>query len=121
MSSDLRHHLGRAGEDAAAAHMERLGYDVLARNHRTRYGELDLVCFDGDVLVFIEVKTRRGAGAPWDALGPRKQERVRRMAASYLAQAPGRPLARSLRFDAVGVLFDTRGRLVRLDHIEGAF
>jgi putative endonuclease len=121
MSSDLRQHLGRLGEQAAAAHMERLGYAVVTRNHRTRFGELDLVCIGHGTLVFAEVKTRRLGGAPWDALGPRKQSRVRRMAAAYLAEAPERPLAQDLRFDAIGVVFDAHGRLVGLDHIEGAF
>jgi putative endonuclease len=121
MSTDLRHHLGRVGEDAAAAHMARLGYTVVARNHRTRYGELDLVCFGRGALVFVEVKTRRGSGLPWDALGPGKQSRVRRMAASYLCEVIDRPMADELRFDAIGVVFDARGRMVRLDHIEGAF
>ena len=121
MSTDLRHHLGRVGEDAAAAHMERLGHTIVARNHRTRFGELDLVCFLDDVLVFIEVKTRRGRGRPWDALGPAKQSRVRRMAASYLVEATDRPHAQNLRFDAIGIVFDARGRLVSLEHIEAAF
>ena len=121
MSSDLRHHLGRAGEDAAAAHMERLGYAIVARNHRTRFGELDLVCLGHGALVFVEVKTRRGRGSPWDALGAGKQGRVRRMAISYLAETTDRPAAPSLRFDAIGVVFDARGHMVRLDHIEAAF
>src|SRR3954453_8257028 len=121
MTTHLRHHLGRLGEDAAAAHMERLGYAIVARNHRTRFGELDLVCFGDGTIVFVEVKTRRGRGSPWDALGAEKQGRVRRMAASYLAEATGRPLADELRFDAIGVVFDARGRMVRLDHIEAAF
>jgi putative endonuclease len=121
MSSDLRHHLGRVGEDAAAAHMERLGYAIVARNHRTRFGELDLVCFGQDTIVFVEVKTRRGRGSPWDALGREKQGRVRRMATSYLAETAARPAAGRLRFDAIGVVFDARGRLVSLEHLEGAF
>jgi len=121
MSTDLRHHLGRIGEDAAAAHMERRGYAIVARNHRTRFGELDLVCFGQDTLVFVEVKTRRGRGSPWDALGPPKQARVRRMAASFLAEEQDRPLAQELRFDAIGIVFDARGRLVSLEHLEAAF
>ena len=121
MSSDLRHHLGRVGEDAAAAHMQRLGYAIVARNHRTRFGELDLVCFGAGTLVFVEVKTRRGRGSPWDALGREKQGRVRRMATSYLADSTERPAADRLRFDAIGVVFDARGRMVRLDHVEDAF
>jgi putative endonuclease len=121
MSSDLRHHLGRAGEDAAAVHMKRLGYAIVARNHRTRFGELDLICFGHEALVFVEVKARRGRGSPWDALGAGKQGRVRRMATSYLAETADRPAAPSLRFDAIGVVFDARGQMVRLDHIENAF
>jgi putative endonuclease len=121
MSTDLRHHLGRIGENAAAAHMERLGYAIVARNHRTRFGELDLICFGEGALVFVEVKTRRGRGSPWDALSPPKQARVRRMAASYLVECTDRPLADELRFDAIGIVFDARGRMVSLEHIQAAF
>jgi putative endonuclease len=123
MSNDPRHRLGRAGEDAAAAHLERLGLDVLARNHRTRFGELDVIAWDGETLVFCEVKTGR-AGArtsPWDNLSPPKRDQVRRMAAAWLAETADRPRAAELRFDAIGVTFDARGRLVALDHLEGAF
>src|SRR3954468_5658275 len=107
MSSDLRQHLGRHGEALAAEHFERLGYRVLARNYRTRFGELDLVLTDGTVLVFCEVKTRRlGSGAPWDALGEAKQAQVRRMARAWLAEVKDRPRCSELRFDAIGVTID---------------
>ena len=66
MSDDLRHSLGRLGEELAAAHLERLGYRVIARNYRTRFGELDLVATDDGVLVFCEVKARRGSGLARD-------------------------------------------------------
>ena len=121
---DLRHHLGRAGEDAAAAHMQRLGYSVVARNHRTRFGELDLVVFDGTTLVFVEVKTRRASASgrgPWEALHERKCRQVRRMAAAFLLEATDRPHSPDLRFDAIGVVIDAYGKLVRLDHLEAAF
>ena len=120
---DLRQRVGRAGEDAAAAHFERLGYEVIARNHRTRFGELDLIAFDGETIVFCEVKTRRaGARVSWsDALDARKREQVRRMAAAWLAETPSRPYGKDLRFDAIGVQFDARCALVRLDHLEGVF
>jgi putative endonuclease len=121
MSTDPRHRLGRRGEELAAAHLERLGYDVVARNHRTRYGEIDLVVADADTLVIVEVKTRRGAGNPWDALGEAKRRQVRQMARAWLSDTPDRPRSVELRFDAIGVVIDTRGRLVRLDHHEGAF
>ena len=124
MSPDPRQRLGRAGEDLALAHLERLGYDLVARNHRTRWGEIDLVVHDGTTLVFVEVKTRRTTGSgrgPWEALHARKQAQVRRMAAAYLAEVDERPRASELRFDAVGVVIDPQGRLVRLDHLEAAF
>jgi putative endonuclease len=121
MSTDPRHHLGRLGERLAAEHLERLGYDVVARNHRTRYGEIDVIACDGATLVFCEVKTRRGRGEPWEALHPAKRAQVRRMARAYLSETPGRPRASMLRFDAIGVVIDARGRLARLDHLEGAF
>src|SRR3954469_12502612 len=99
MSTDPRHHLGRLGERLAAHHLERLGYEVVARNHRTRHGELDLVAVDRDALVFVEVKTRRGSGVPWDALGTPKQRQVRRMALAYLNEVEDRPRRRRVRFD----------------------
>ena len=121
VSPDLRHRLGRQGERLAAEHLERLGYEVLARNHRTRFGELDLVAFDGQTLVFCEVKTRRAGGAPFDALGEAKQGQVRRMAGAWLVEVTDRPRSPDLRFDAIGVTIDAHGALVALDHVENAF
>jgi putative endonuclease len=121
VSTDPRQHLGRLGERLAAEHLERLGYAIVARNHRTRYGEIDLIACDGRTLVFCEVKTRRGRGQPWDALHPAKQAQVRRMARAYLSDATDRPRVSLLRFDAVGIVIDARGRLTRLEHLEDAF
>jgi putative endonuclease len=121
---DLRHRLGRIGEDLALAHFERLGYKMVARNHRTRFGELDLVIYDGTTLVFAEVKTRRANRAgrgPWEALHERRRKQVRRMAAAFLIEPGDRPRSAELRFDAVGVIIDGQGQLVRLDHLEAAF
>ena len=120
---DPRRQLGRHGEQLAAQHMERLGFSIVARNYRTRHGELDLVAFDGRALVFAEVKTRRasGAGSPWDNLHLRKRAQVRRMAAAYLNQVPDRPRGQTLRFDAIGITIDAQGGLVALEHLEGAF
>jgi len=123
VSDDLRHRLGRAGEDIAAAHLARLGYDVIARNHRTRFGELDVVAFDGKTLVFCEVKTRRAgpSASPWEAISRGKRKQVRTMAAAWLAETADRPYSDELRFDAIGVVFDAHGEFVALDHVEGAF
>lgn len=121
--SDPRHALGRQGEQLALEHLQRLGCELVARNHRTRFGEIDLVVRDERALVFVEVKTRRAsrAGAVWDALGPRKRRQVRDMARAYLHETGARPWADVVRFDAIGVVIDGRGALVRLEHVEDAF
>ena len=77
----------------------------------------------GTTLVFVEVKTRRSRrrSAPWDSLDGRKRRQVRRLATAFLSEAPQRPSPRDLRFDAIGILLDCQGQLLRLDHIEAAF
>lgn len=124
MASDPRHALGATGERLAAEHLVRLGYEIVERNYRTRWGELDIVARDGATLAFCEVKTRRSggsAGGPFDAVGRGKRARVRRMAASWLTERRDRPYAGSIRFDAIGVIIDGSGQLVSLEHLEGAF
>ena len=125
---DPRRRLGELGEDEAARHLARLGHDLLDRNFRTRYGELDLVTRVPECLVFCEVKTRiaggrTGPSTGLDAIGPAKQRRLRLMAREWLRlRAAGHGiLPQGMRFDAVGVLFDARGRLLALDHVEDAF
>src|SRR4051794_22254915 len=119
MPTDARKTLGRLGEQLAAEHLERLGWRILARNHHTRFGELDLVAADGDTVVFCEVKTCRAGGRdPWDNLHELKRSQVRRMGSIWLKEVRPRPYYAALRFDAVGVLVDHDDRLVRLDHLE---
>jgi len=122
VSDDLRHRLGRAGERLAAEHLERRGFAILARNHRTRWGEIDLIAADERRIVFCEVKTRRaGLAGPFDGLREAQCRRLRRMAAAWLQERTDRPRTPELRFDAIGVTIDARGRLVALEHLENAF
>ena len=120
MTPDLRHRLGRIGEDLALGHRERRGYARVARSRRTRFGEIDLVVHDGTALVFCEVKTRRGTrfGAPAEAIGPGKVRRLRVLAARWLAQSSIRP--REVRFDVVAVVQDGRGPFT-VQHTRAAF
>lgn len=110
---------GRWGEDLAARHYRRLGYDVLDRNWRLhcddRRGELDIVARRDDTLVFCEVKTRRrpGYGGAVAAVDRRKQVRVRRLAAAWLAEHDVR--GAHVRFDVAAI------EGVRLTVYEGAF
>jgi putative endonuclease len=123
MATDSRKSLGRLGEQLAADHFERLGWEIVERNYQTRFGELDLVAIDGDTLVFAEVKTcRLGRGQPWDSLHDRKQAQVRKVSGMWFSERAGTiPFWEHVRFDAIGVLIDDRDALVRLDHLEGAF
>lgn len=128
MSADPRRRLGDRGERLACKHLEARGFEVLERNFRTRRGELDVVARNERFLLFCEVKTRilsEAAGGPlgpFAAIGPRKRRRVRLMATEWLAtrRVPG-PRPPELRFDAIGVEFDSAGRMTALEHLEDAF
>jgi putative endonuclease len=128
VAEDPRRALGRRGEELAERHLRLRGYDIVERNFRTRYGELDLVAAGGRFLVFCEVKTRLVRGRPGPlgplaAVGARKQRQVRLMAREWLATGAGGLTRRppELRFDAIGISLDGTGRLVALEHLEGAF
>lgn len=77
---------GRIGEDAAAEFLTKKGFEVVLRNYRTRYGEIDMICRDNNVLVFVEVKTKKGTllGTPEEMFTQRKYNQVKRMAQVYL-------------------------------------
>jgi len=106
---DARRVVGRSGEDAAAAWYEAAGYEVLDRNWRVREGELDLVVRGSGAIAFCEVKTRRtdGYGTPAEAVTVRKQQRLRVLAARWLAEHGSS--ASALRFDVAAVRPDGRG------------
>lgn len=112
------------GERLAAEHLVRRGFRILERNYRTSWGELDIVAFDGHTLAFCEVKTRRmdrDQGTPFESIHHRKRQRVRRMAGSWMQERSPRPLAPIIRCDAIAVTFDRAGRLLAIEHLEGAF
>lgn len=102
--------LGRSGETLACEELARRGYAILDRRYRTRAGEIDIVCRDGDVLVFTEVKTRRTGryGVPAEALTVAKRRQVAAMAADWLARHHVRPSR--CRFDVVSIRIAPDGR-----------
>jgi putative endonuclease len=122
--ADPRPQLGRLGEQLAAEHLIRRGFQIVERNYRTRWGELDIVAYDGHTLAFCEVKARRlnaPGRDPLESVHARKRSKVRKMAGRWLVERTDRPYADHLRFDAIGVTFDSGGRLVSLEHLEDAF
>lgn len=115
-----RQRLGRWGEGVAATHLEAHGYTILARNWRCAAGEIDLVARDGETLVFVEVKTRRGReyGAPEEALTPRKAAKLLQLGEQYCYEHDLNDV--NWRIDLVAVELDARGLLLRCEHIQNA-
>jgi len=102
-----RSEVARIGEDIADAFLQKRGFLVLERNWRSkRWGEIDLVARDGDVLVFVEVKTRVGKkfGAPEEAVTFHKRRALKRAAQYYRVKYPDSPAA--LRIDVISILLD---------------
>lgn len=116
---DGRRDTGRRGEDLAEAHLRARRYRILARNWRTRGGELDLVAEDRGVVVFVEVRTRQGRrfGGPLESVDARKRLRLGRLAAEFLRRH--RLEDRVARFDVIGV--DWRREEPSIEHVERAF
>lgn len=121
-----RQRIGRRAEDLVAAALAAAGWEIVERNARTRYGELDLVARDGSTLVFVEVKAGRSGSAfgperPVLAVDARKQRRVRRLATAWMMERRDAPRYAEIRFDAIGVTFDRAGRAIDVEHIRAAF
>lgn len=117
---DPRRRLGQWGEKVAALHLEAQGLVILERNWRCRGGEIDLVARDGETVVFVEVKTRRGRdfGAPEEALTPHKAAKLMQLGQQYIADHELDNV--DWRIDLVAVELDGSGKLLRCDHIPNA-
>jgi len=115
---------GGYGEDLAAAHLELHGFACVARNFKSRFGEIDIIAQNSRYLLFVEVKTRRASALAGAALSAResvnyqKQQRLRATAEYYLARHPAdlQP-----RFDVVCVELDSSGVCTNIEWIENAF
>lgn len=114
-----RRAVGERGEKLARRFLERRGCRVIETNHRSRLGEVDIICREGDAIVFVEVKTRTSTrfGRPAEAVTPAKQARLHRLAQEYLI-AHGLEDS-DIRFDVLAVELGPEGETV--EHIPGAF
>ncbi|MFZ5918159.1 MAG: YraN family protein [Chloroflexota bacterium] len=114
-----RRSLGRLGEELAARALIERGYRVHARNWHCPAGEVDIVAQDGETLVFVEVKTRRGRdfGTPEEGVTPAKQARLIELAAAYVQEYdwPG-----DWRIDVAAVELSSQGRLLRVEIVKNA-
>ncbi|MDA0831843.1 MAG: YraN family protein [Planctomycetota bacterium] len=121
MKKWLRKLLGNEGEQYAANFLKTLGYRIIAQQVRTHFGEIDLIAMDGDVLVFVEVKTRRSnrAGMPEDAVTQAKQRHITRAALAWLKKH--RALERRSRFDVVSLVWSDDHQPPDVRHLINAF
>lgn len=112
--------IGATGEAAAASELEAAGYVILGRNYRCAYGEIDLIARDGDVIVFVEVKTRSSLafGLPRDAVTAAKRRKLARTASHYLMTHVQEECP--YRADIVEVAI-VKGRIAAVRHLRGAF
>ena len=112
--------LGDEGERNAARHLKKLGYRILARQARSKLGEIDLIALDGDTIVFVEVKSRRDDrdGSPAEAVDRRKQVKLTQLALAWLKKK--RLLGHRARFDVVAVKWNEKGEPV-IAHDKSAF
>jgi putative endonuclease len=123
---DARRRTGQIAEELVARRLIAQGWEIVERNARTRYGELDIVALDGPILVFVEVKgaragTQFGPEKPILSIDFTKQRQVRRLGTAWMAERRDFPVFDDIRFDAVGVTLDHNDRAVEVEHIEGAF
>lgn len=112
--------LGRKGEEAAAAYLERTGMTVVERNWSCKGGEVDIVALDGESIVFVEVKTRAShrAGTPEEAVSPAKQKRYVKIANAYTSHAG--VVDPIVRFDVIAITPIAEDRAL-LRHHRAAF
>lgn len=105
---------GQLGEDIAVDYLTRRGYAILARNWRSRFGEVDIIAQDGSTLVLVEVKTRRRKqgrfGTPLEAINQDKVRRLSRLAAGLVSQYRFRG---PVRLDVVAVAGNQLPELIR--------
>jgi putative endonuclease len=125
LSTSDRFSLGPAGEKAAANYLKKLGYRILARGHRQRLGEIDIIALDGNWIVFVEVKTWASGqgGDPSQAVDTRKQEKLTRAALIYLKRRG--LLDQPARFDVVSIIWPNSSEAVKSEptvrHFKNAF
>ena len=115
-----KQHTGDKGENYACDLLIEKKFKIIERNYRYGHGEIDIIAFDNDVLVFIEVKTRKNLefGPAISAVTKGKQRQIRKSAEAYLIE---QNISDSdCRFDVIGVLLQGNERAI-IDHIENAF
>jgi putative endonuclease len=111
--------LGKLGEDLALKTIKQMGYRCIARNYRCPLGEMDIIARDGDTLVFVEIKTRRGKSLEWakEAVDRRKKRQLSKVALVYMKENHCADV--KSRFDVVAVNLGRHGKEIEV--VQNAF
>ena len=111
---------GNRGEELAIEYLEKKGYKIKERNFRTRFGEIDIICWDGKILVFVEVKTKIGHdfGEPEEMVNKSKIGKVRRMGEVYLQN---KGISVLCRVDVVAIVLTKEDEIERMVHYQGVY
>jgi putative endonuclease len=119
MMTQARLKTGRQGEELAAHYLRKKGYVILERNFKCPFGEMDIVARHGDVLIFIEVRSRRseGFGEPLESIRLIKQKKLSRIALCYIQKYHLQ--GRKARFDVLGVKIRPEGHEIEM--VQDAF
>lgn len=114
------HKVGREGEKVAASYLERRSFDIIETNWRTRYGEIDIIGKEGDILVFVEVKSSSSPDSPFlhYQVDDRKQQQIYSTAQDYLSK--NNPNPESMRFDVIFMTKTSKAQW-KIEHIKDAF
>ena len=109
--------IGDKGENVALNYCLSKGYELVERNYRSRYGEIDIILKDDQYIIFAEVKTRKydSIATPSEFVDNRKRKRILMTAAIYLDE---NPTDLQPRFDVIEIIYDT---FIHINHIENAF
>ncbi len=112
---------GRMGESLAIEYLCRHGYEILEKNYKKQFGEVDIIAREHGTLCFIEVKTRHSStyGAPFEAVDRRKQRQLSKIAQDYLLQQ--QLFDTAARFDVVAVMLTQEHRPAKIELIKNAF
>lgn len=116
-----RSEVGKFGEEEAVRFLKKKRYDIIARNWRNKFGEIDIIALDRETVVFVEVRTKMTGdfGTPQESVTKVKMRQIVKAASNYIREK--RLEEESIRFDFIGVIADKDAGKPSISHIENAF
>ncbi len=112
--------LGKLGENLAVTYLKKNGYNIIKRNYRQKTGEIDIIARDSENLIFVEVKTRKSLrfGKPFEAVTPKKQAQISRVALDYITR--NKLSDQAIRFDVISIVMIQDGK-PEIEHLPNCF